>query len=62
MAKFEEFGWRKGEGTSAFAWAFDGWLGRDLRKFRLRTQGNREAGRTAESKRLDGIIAADCAK
>lgn len=49
MAKFEEFGWRKGEGTSAFAWAFDGWLGRDLRKFRLRTQGNREAGRTADS-------------
>lgn len=49
MGKFEEFGWRQGEQASAFAWDFDGWLGRDLHKFRLRAQGNREAGRTADS-------------
>lgn len=49
MGKFEEFGWRQGEDASAFAWAFDGWLGRDLHKLRLRAEGEREAGRTWDS-------------
>lgn len=49
MAKFEEFGWRQGEDASAFAWKFDGWLGRDLHKLRLHAEGEREAGRSTDS-------------
>ena len=47
--KADEFEWRDADEGTSFVWEFDAWLGRDLDKFWVKSEGERVGGKTETS-------------
>lgn len=46
MLQVDQFEWRMTDGTDLFVWEANAWIGRDLHKLWLKTEGEREGGKT----------------